>query len=633
MAVFVPDPDDFDVEEFIDRLASDLADRYREAEDELIREIAQRLYRDVALQQELQGASAGGGLTVAQRREQNRILALLAGHRARALRELQAIAMQVAERLAARELAEQIVALAAAEGEAAAAARLGLARRLPLVEAVPGVYTTLTGTATQAVGALALSLQSRLEILNQRITRYPQDAYQHIVSQTAPNTLLGITTSLLQQQETVRRFLAAGIDAFVDRADRVWRIGSYAEMAGRTAVARAYTDASVWRMQQSGVNLGSIVGGFDACDRCAPWIGKVVSLDGSAPGPRIMQHATSGAPVTVYVHGTLNGARDAGWQHPNCRCRVVAHLAGLSTPQADFEYNAEAEKEREKQRELERAIRAAKRDLALAPDDISRRRAARALAEAQEARRDFTRLTGRGPRYYREQLHFADGRGGTPRPNPGTPPTPKAPRGGVVIEVPKSTTLGGHIAASRSAIASVHRIPLSLPTVTVRSANLGVGANGRYVPATSILELSAKGRSPRLTFAHEIGHYLDHHALGDGKRLETRVLNNPLMSKWLDAVRETPSFRALEDIRFNPDTDPRLSGWLGKYLLTPTEMWGRSYAQYIAVRSADEVMLRELLEYRSDPDPVTALRQWGDDEFEPVATAVEAILKEIGLLK
>src|SRR5690606_16035832 len=98
---------------------------------------------------------------------------------------------------------------------------------------------------TQAVGALALSLQSRLEILNQRITRYPQDVYQHIVSLTAPTTLLGVTTSLVQQQETVRRFLREGVDAFVDRAGRTWRIGSYAEMAGRTAVARAYTDASV----------------------------------------------------------------------------------------------------------------------------------------------------------------------------------------------------------------------------------------------------------------------------------------------------------------------------------------------------------------------------------------------------
>lgn len=416
MPVFVPDPEDFQLEDFIEQLAFDLAERYRDAEDELIRELAARIYRDLELQQLDPGVIVPGGLTAVQRREQNRILALLADHRARSIRELQVLAMQVVDRLSPREFAEALVRTAAEEGEAAAAARLGFARRLP-VEQIPlsfiggGVTgiaaTTLNASATQAVTALVLSLQSRLEVLNQRITRYPQDAYQQIVSLVAPRTLLGVTTSLQQQQQTVQAFLSRGITGFQDRSGRQWRLGSYAEMAGRTAVNRAFNDAAVWRMQQSGINLVVIVGGFDACKRCAPWIGKVLSSDGSAPGPRIVQHATEDRSVGVSVAGTLDGARAAGWNHPNCRCRPVAYLPGLSIPQGNFEYNAQAEKDRIRQRALERELRAAKRDLAIAPNDIARREAERDIAALEAEIRDHLAVTRQNRQRHREQPGFA----------------------------------------------------------------------------------------------------------------------------------------------------------------------------------------------------------------------------------
>lgn len=419
MAVFVPNPDQFDVEDFIEQLSIELSARYRDAEDELIQQIAIRAYRDLELQQLADDTIVRGGLTAAARRNQNRALAELAAHRAQSIRELNFLAAAIVERLRLLGMAEEVVRVATEEGEAAAAARLALARNLPATSvggftplggSVATTVTTLTGTAVQATAALAMSLQSRLEVLNQRITRYPQDAYQRIVSLTTPNTLLGITTSLQQQQATVRRFLNEGVTGFVDVSGRKWRIGSYAEMAGRTAVNRAFNDAGIWRMQQVGVNLVVIVGGFDACKRCAPWIGKILSTDGSPAGARIMPHATLDEGVAVFVAGSIDEARNAGWNHPNCRDRAVAYLAGLSVPQADFKYNEQADKERAQQRSLERDIRAAKRDVATAPDEVSRQRAERDVAEAQQAMRDFLDQTGRTRQSYREQLHFADGK-------------------------------------------------------------------------------------------------------------------------------------------------------------------------------------------------------------------------------
>lgn len=415
MAVYVPDPDRT-IDEIVEDLAAELADRYREVEDRLIREIAVRAARDLTLANELPTAPAGAGLTVADRRRQNRILAELAARRARAIRELQGIAVGMVERLRVSGLAEKLIEAATQEGEAAAAALLGFAdrqatgvARIPTIGSRTAITTTtLTSSATQATAMLAISLQNRLEVLNDRITRYPQDAYQRISAIYSPGTLLGVTTSKEQQARAVQRFLAEGIRGFEDKSGRWWRIGSYAEMAGRTSVARAFNDAGVWRMQQSGIQLGSITGSADACSRCAPWIGKVVSFDGRT-GAVEVPHATENTTVVVQIAGTLQDARNAGWGHPNDRCRVVSYAPGLAVPQAGFQHNPEAEKERQRQRELEREVRAARRLEATAMNDTDRQKAARAVRAAQADLRDFTRATGRSRSYAREQLRFADG--------------------------------------------------------------------------------------------------------------------------------------------------------------------------------------------------------------------------------
>lgn len=399
MATFVPNPEQ-SLDDLVEELSLYLTARYRDAEDTLIREVAVRAARDFRLASLLPTAQVGAGLTAVERRRRNRIMAELAAARAQAARELQARAVQIVSDLRSEDLARRVIGIAAAEGEAAAAAALRF---------VPGV-APVAGTAAQAVAMVALSLQSRLEALHERLTRYPQDAYQRVVALYSPDTLLGATTSRVQQARAVQRFLAEGVTGFVDRGGRRWTVGAYAEMAGRTTVNRAFNDAGIWRMGQAGVHLVTIVGGADACKRCAPWIGKILSTDGTPAGPRILPHATAGQAVTVDVAGTIEQARAAGWNHPNCRDKAVGYLPGLTIPQADFQYDAAAEKERSDQRALEREIRAAKRREASAMTDTDRRKAAREVREAQADMRDFIRRTGRNRASYREQLHFADGR-------------------------------------------------------------------------------------------------------------------------------------------------------------------------------------------------------------------------------
>ena len=399
MAVFKLDPERESVEELIESLAVYLTQRYRDAEDELIREVAVRAARDFHLSARIPTDDGGMGMTVAERRARNRLLAEQAAYRATAMRELQARAAQIVSDLRSEDLANRLIGIAASEGEAAAAAALRMTGALP----VPS-------TASQAVGMVALNLESRLEILNQRLTRYPQDAYQRIVALHSPNTLLGVSTARVQQAQSVQRFLAEGIPGFVDKAGRNWTIGAYAEMAGTTTVNRAFNDAGIWRMAQSGIHLVTVVRGLDSCRKCAPWAGKILSTDGSPAGPRILPHATRSEGVPVNVAGTVEEARAAGWNHPNCRCRLVAYSPGLTVPQGDTTYDEEAEKERAKQRALEREIRAAKRREASAMTDTDRAKAAAEVREAQADMRDFIKTTGRNRSSWREQLHFADGR-------------------------------------------------------------------------------------------------------------------------------------------------------------------------------------------------------------------------------
>lgn len=419
MALFVPNPERESVEELIEELSRYLAQRYRDAEDVLIQEVAKRAIRDFHLSGLLPTAPGGMGMTAEERRIRNRVLAELNAHRATAARELQAIAMQMVSDLRDEDLANRVIRIAATEGEAAAAASLRFAGL--------NAIAPITGTSAQAVAMVALSLESRLEVLNQRLTRYPQDAYQRVIALYSPNTLLGVTTSRIQQASAVQRFLAEGITGFVDRSNRRWTIGAYAEMAGRTTVNRAFNDAGIWRMSQAGIGLVTVVRGLDSCRKCAAWAGKILSTDGTPAGVRSLPHSTRDQTVTVEVAGTVAEARAAGWGHPNCRCRLVAYSPGLTVPQGDTTHDEVAEKERAQQRAFEREIRAAKRREASAMTDTDRRKAAQDVRSAQADMRDFIRETGRNRQSYREQLGFADGRGGPARSGPTSVPTPPRP--------------------------------------------------------------------------------------------------------------------------------------------------------------------------------------------------------------
>ena len=68
------------------------------------------------------------------------------------------------------------------------------------------------------------------------------------------------------------------------------------------------------------------------------------------------------------------------------------------------------------------------------------------------------------------------------------------------------------------------------------------------------------------------------------------------------------------------------------YLLRRNELWARAYAQYIAERSGDRLMLAGVREAVDSSNAVLSSRQWSADSFGPIRDAIDEILREVGWL-
>jgi hypothetical protein len=57
------------------------------------------------------------------------------------------------------------------------------------------------------------------------------------------------------------------------------------------------------------------------------------------------------------------------------------------------------------------------------------------------------------------------------------------------------------------------------------------------------------------------------------------------------------------------------------------EVWARSYAQTVLLRSGDPILEQQLEKLQADDD----VHIWSAEQFEPVATEVERVFEQLGL--
>ncbi|GAA4059770.1 phage minor capsid protein [Actinomadura miaoliensis] len=288
-------------------------------------------------------------------------------------------------------------------------------------------------TGTGFVEALANALLADFGTVERNILRNVEDAYRTVQAAAAARILTGVQTRRQAAQAMWQRLVDRGIGGFVDRAGRRWRLSSYAEMATRTNAQRAAVAGQVDRLDSIGVKLVYVSDAPQECPLCRPWEGKILR---TTPGPLnvVTEHATRDIPVTVTAAATLDQARAAGFQHPNCRHSVSAYLPGVTrVPQRTADpggYEA-----RERQRAIERNIRKWKEREVGALTDQARQDARRRVRAWQAALREHLAQHPELKRLrYREQI----GAGNIP---PGRSNPPGGPAGD--LGPPTEPTLDG----------------------------------------------------------------------------------------------------------------------------------------------------------------------------------------------
>jgi len=243
-----------------------------------------------------------------------------------------------------------------------------------------GLEVVVPPATLRAVEAIAAETVTRVGPWRPRILRAAQDVYQRTVADASATVLLGSQTRRDAAQQALDRLTERGVGTFRDRSGRRWALESYVEMAVRTGAGGAAIDGHTTQLVAAGVDLVVVSDAPRECPLCRPWEGKVLSIGGGVAATVEAASMVGEGTVSVRVAGSLEQARAAGFQHPNCRHSLSAYLPGATDVLAATSERAGYE-DQQRQRAIERGIRKWKLREAAALDDVA---AARARAKVRQ---------------------------------------------------------------------------------------------------------------------------------------------------------------------------------------------------------------------------------------------------------
>ncbi|AWL12826.1 hypothetical protein HMF8227_02374 [Saliniradius amylolyticus] len=180
-----------------------------------------------------------------------------------------------------------------------------------------------------------------------------------------------------------------------------------------------------------------------------------------------------------------------------------------------------------------------------------------------------------------------------------------------------------------------------IPIVGSRSkTTLGYYQNYTASQQPVKIGLSSQGHHKELTLAHEIGHFIDHRGVNKGKGFASDA--DPRFEKWRQAIAGSDAIEQLVSLFYQSGKAKGKDGGSYlvpkkhlSYLLRTEEIWARSYAQYIAMRSGNSTLLAQLRkEQQKIKDGMVSIpRQWTDEDFEPIAKVIDELFLELGWLR
>jgi hypothetical protein len=131
-------------------------------------------------------------------------------------------------------------------------------------------------------------------------------------------------------------------------------------------------------------------------------------------------------------------------------------------------------------------------------------------------------------------------------------------------------------------------------------------------------------RAPHRAFVavHEIGHFLDMTEFGEGPNFGSGL--NPLTSDWLLAVTSSEVYLKLSALCSLEPSFELLD------LLRAEELWARTYAQYVAIRTGSHELLNGVHTWQSSTRSLHIPLQWEHNDFENIAEAFDALFSKLG---
>ncbi|WP_261604787.1 phage minor capsid protein [Limosilactobacillus fermentum] len=186
-------------------------------------------------------------------------------------------------------------------------------------------------------------------------------AYRQVLTESTTATVTGLMTHKDAVESAMYRIVDKGLPTnLTDKAGRNWSIEGYTRMVVNTTVNRTFNEVRLQRMSDFNMHLALMSAHPNSRPACAPIQGHVVNLV-PASDPAFNPHYD-----TIYDHGYGD---PAGTQGINCRHILFPYEPGVSEnhqPQYDPDEAIKNGKLVQQQRARERAIRDAKKRLAVA---------------------------------------------------------------------------------------------------------------------------------------------------------------------------------------------------------------------------------------------------------------------------
>ena len=186
-------------------------------------------------------------------------------------------------------------------------------------------------------------------------------AYRQVLTDSTTATVTGLMTHKDAVESAMYRIVDKGLPTnLTDKAGRNWSLEGYTRMVVNTTVNRTFNEVRLQRMSDFGMNLALMSAHPNSRPACAPIQGHVVNLV-PASDPAFNPHYD-----TIYNHGY---GEPSGVEGINCRHILFPYEPGVSEnhqPQYDPEEAIKNGKLVQQQRARERAIRDAKKRLAVA---------------------------------------------------------------------------------------------------------------------------------------------------------------------------------------------------------------------------------------------------------------------------